>query len=82
MTLAEFCGVEEVPMIRESIPALLDKYKDVFEWLEELPLRRSIEHHIHLKKGTDSVNARSYKYAYQQEEVDEILASGVIRPST
>lgn len=48
---------------------------------------RSIEHHIHLKKGTNPVNMRPYLYAYQQKEemkklVDEMLALGVIRPST
>lgn len=30
MTLAESFGVEEVPTIRESMPALLDKFEDVF----------------------------------------------------
>lgn len=59
----------------------------MFAWLEELPSRRSIEHHIHLKKGIDLVNVHSYRYAYQQKEeleklMDEVLTSGVIRPST
>ncbi|KAA0054635.1 reverse transcriptase [Cucumis melo var. makuwa] len=30
---------------------ILDQYADVFEWLDKLPPRRDIEHHIHLKKG-------------------------------
>ncbi|TYJ97040.1 Retrotransposable element Tf2 [Cucumis melo var. makuwa] len=54
---------------------------------QELPSRRSIEHHILSKKGIDLVNVHSYRYAYQQKEeleklMDEVLTSGVIRPST
>ena len=58
----------------------------MFEWPERLPPRRSIEHHIHLKKDTNPVNVRSYRYAYHQKEemeklIEEMLTSGVIRPS-
>ncbi|KAA0038090.1 ty3-gypsy retroelement transposase [Cucumis melo var. makuwa] len=47
--------------------------------------KRGIEHHIHLKQGTNPVNVRPYRYAHQQKEemerlVYEILASGIIRP--
>ncbi|KAA0055507.1 Retrovirus-related Pol polyprotein from transposon opus [Cucumis melo var. makuwa] len=47
---------------------------------------RSIEHHIHLKQGTNPVNVRSYRYAHQQknemeELVKEMLKSGIIRPT-
>ncbi|KAA0054961.1 Transposon Ty3-I Gag-Pol polyprotein [Cucumis melo var. makuwa] len=68
------------------IAPVLNQYSDVFKWPEGLPPRRSIEHHIHLKRDTNPVNVRSYHYAYHQKEgmkklVGEILASGVIRPS-
>ncbi|KAA0053086.1 ty3-gypsy retrotransposon protein [Cucumis melo var. makuwa] len=38
--------LNEVPIVRESIQAILAKFEDVSEWLGELPSRRSIEHHI------------------------------------
>lgn len=48
---------------------------------------RGIEHHIYLKEGTNPVNFRPYRYAYHQKAemeklVGEMLASGVIRPSS
>ncbi|TYK18675.1 hypothetical protein E5676_scaffold481G00120 [Cucumis melo var. makuwa] len=60
---------------------------DVFEWPERLPLKRDIEHQIHLKKGTDPINVRPYRYGYYKKEemeklVKEMLASGVVRPNT
>ncbi|KAL4036314.1 hypothetical protein IC575_005046 [Cucumis melo] len=56
-------------------------------WPETLPPKRGIEHHIHLKQGTNPVNVGPYRYAHQQKEemerlVDEMLASGIIRPNT
>lgn len=45
---------------------LLNKYEDVFNWLEELPPKWGIEHHIHLKKGNNPVNVRPYRYAHHQ----------------
>ena len=48
--------------------------------------KREIEHHIHLKKNTNPVNVRPYRYAYVKAKMEkleeEMLASGVIRPST
>ncbi|KAA0045136.1 ty3-gypsy retroelement transposase [Cucumis melo var. makuwa] len=68
--------------VDNSIPPLLKKIADVFEWSETLPPKRGIEHYIHLKQGTNPVNVRPYRYANQQKEemerlVDEMLASGV-----
>lgn len=68
ISFAELYGVNEVPTVKQSIPTMFAKFEDVFEWPGELPPRRSIEHHIHLKKGTDPVNVRPYRYAYQQKE--------------
>lgn len=48
---------------------------------------RGVEYHIHLKPGTLPVNMRLYRYAYHKKRemeklVNEMLASGVIRPSS
>ena len=78
---------DETLAVEESVAAVLKSFEDVFEWPETLPPRRVIEHQIHLKKGTDPVNVRPYRYAYHQKAemeklVEEMLASGVIQPST
>ncbi|KAA0055700.1 Ty3/gypsy retrotransposon protein [Cucumis melo var. makuwa] len=70
----------------EPIAALLKQFARVFEWPATLPPQRTIEHHIYLKSGTDPVNVRPYRYAHHQKEemerlVDEMLSSGIIRPS-
>ena len=59
---------------------------DVFDWPEKLPPKRSVEHHIHLKRDTNPVNVRPYRYAYHQKEemeklVGKMLTLGIIRPS-
>lgn len=78
---------DEVLTVEESVAVVLKSFEDVFDWPETLPPRRVIEHQIHLKKGTDPVNVRPYRYAYRQNTemerlVEGMLASGVIRPST
>ncbi|KAL0561468.1 hypothetical protein IC582_001896 [Cucumis melo] len=77
---------EEREETEEKLIPILNQFSDIFDWPEKLPPRRSIEHHIHLKEGTNPVNVRPYRYAYHQKEemerlVSEILASGIIRPS-
>lgn len=46
----------EVLTVEESVSIVLKKFEDFFMWLETLPLRRDIEHHIHIKKGTNPMN--------------------------
>ena len=64
----------------------MKNFENVSNWSETLPPQRNIEHHIHLKQGTDLVNVRPYRYAYQQKAemdklVDEMLTTGIIHPS-
>ena len=54
-------------ILQEGVSTVLAKFEDVFDRPEELPLQRTIEHHIYLKRGTDPVNVRPYSYAYRQE---------------
>ncbi|KAA0040679.1 Ty3/gypsy retrotransposon protein [Cucumis melo var. makuwa] len=76
---------EEKEETEEKLTPILNQFSNVFEWPEKLPPRRSIEHQIHLKEGTNPVNVRPYRYAYHQKEemeklVNEMLVSGIIRP--
>ncbi|KAL0545045.1 hypothetical protein IC582_020183 [Cucumis melo] len=68
------------------VQLMLKQFEDVFEWPGKFPPRRKIEHQIHLKEGTNPINVRPYRYGYQQKAemerlVEEMLSSGVIRPS-
>ena len=79
-------GIEEVLTTDEAVSVVLKNFEDVSNWPKTLPPQRNIEHHIHLKQGTDLVNVRPYRYAYQQKAemdklVDEMLTAGIIRPS-
>ena len=84
----ERCEIsKEVLTEEESVAVVLKRFDDVFDWPETLPPRRVIEHHIHLTEGVNPVNVRPYRYAYQQKTemeklVEEMLSSGIIRPST
>ncbi|KAL0540685.1 hypothetical protein IC582_020695 [Cucumis melo] len=68
------------------ISSVIKQFQDVFEWPKKLPPRREIEHHIHMKEGTNPINVRPYRYGFHQKEemeklIQEMLNSGVIRPS-
>ncbi|KAL4027583.1 hypothetical protein IC575_010753 [Cucumis melo] len=72
---------------KERMAMIINKYSDVFERPGRLPPQRGIEHHIYLRQGTNPINVRPYRYAHHQKEemerlVDEMLTSGIIRPST
>ncbi|KAA0060520.1 snRNA-activating protein complex subunit 4 [Cucumis melo var. makuwa] len=79
-------GKEQGEEAEDPIAALFEIFASVFEWPTTLPPQRNIDHHIYLKSGTDPVNVRPYRYAHHQKEemerlVDEMLFSGIIRPS-
>ncbi|KAA0047957.1 ty3-gypsy retroelement transposase [Cucumis melo var. makuwa] len=68
VAMEELYKEESELTVDNAISPLLRKFEDVFEWLETLPPKRGIEHHIHLKQGTNPVDVRPYHYAYQQKE--------------
>ncbi|TYK18318.1 ty3-gypsy retroelement transposase [Cucumis melo var. makuwa] len=68
VAMEELYKEESELIVDDAISPLLRKFEDVFEWLETLPPKRGIEHHIHLKQGTNPVDVRPYHYAYQQKE--------------
>ena len=66
---------------------VLAKYPKIFDEPTQLPPKREIDHTISLKEGIEPVNVRPYRYAYFQKaeiekQVQEMLNSGLIRPST
>ncbi|TYK18018.1 Retrotransposable element Tf2 [Cucumis melo var. makuwa] len=74
-------------VVPADVQNVLGKFNDVFESPESLSPRRSIEHQIHLKTGTNPVNVRPYRYAFHQKAemeklVDEMLSSGIIQSSS
>lgn len=78
---------DTVPSIPDAFRHLLQKFEHLFQPPSELPTNRDIEHHITLKEGTNPVNVRPYRYAHFQKaeiekQVQEMLQSGLIRPSS
>ncbi|KAL4033568.1 hypothetical protein IC575_006666 [Cucumis melo] len=81
----EQCKIGTVHLKTGPVQMMLKQFEDVFEWPEQLPPRREIEHYIYLKEGTNPINVRPYRYGYQQKAemerlVEEMLSSRVIRP--
>lgn len=68
ISLTEWYGIEEVHTVSQAISTLLHQFEDVFQMPEELPPRREIKHHIHLRTGTNPVNVHLYRYAYYHKE--------------
>ena len=72
---------------QQSMQRLLKEYEDVFQEPSSLPPVREVDHCITLKEGTEPINVRPYRYAHFQKaeiekQVQEMLDSGLIRPST
>ncbi|KAJ0009679.1 hypothetical protein Pint_32977 [Pistacia integerrima] len=70
-----------------DMQSLLDQYSDIFAEPTTRPPTRDVEHTIQLKEGTEVVNVKPYCYAYFQkfkieQQVQQMLNSGLIRPST
>ncbi|XP_071728193.1 uncharacterized protein [Rutidosis leptorrhynchoides] len=72
--------------VHKGIQNLIATYSDVFEVPRSLPPKRSCDHRILLKEGSQPVNIRPYRHPPSQKDaievmVKELLKSGVIRPS-
>ncbi|XP_061999331.1 uncharacterized protein LOC133716671 [Rosa rugosa] len=71
----------------KAIQSLLDHFHDLFTPCLGLPPQRPIDHKITLLEGTNPINVRPYRYAHSHKDeleaqVREMLAQGIIRPST
>lgn len=78
---------EPLNAIPTSMQQLLKGYGELFQEPTQLPHTRGIDHCITLKEGIEPVIVLLYHYAYfQKDEIEkqfeEMLNSGVIRPST
>ncbi|PNX85959.1 retrotransposon-related protein, partial [Trifolium pratense] len=70
-----------------ELEQLLSMCAGVFQEPKGLPPRRLKEHEIALKDGHEAVNVRPYRYPHHhkneiEKQVKEMLATGIIRPST
>lgn len=85
--------VEHIPVTTENqeskwhpdITQILANHKIVLSESQELPPRRSFDHHIPLADENQTINVHPYRYAYFQKEeikrqVKEMLQNGLIRP--
>ncbi|XP_017425527.2 transposon Ty3-G Gag-Pol polyprotein [Vigna angularis] len=71
---------------KQQMGGLLEQHDVVFTELEGLPPSRETVHQIHLKEGIGPINVRPYRYPHVmkdeiEQQVSEMLRSGVIRPS-
>ncbi|KAL0554696.1 hypothetical protein IC582_008623 [Cucumis melo] len=83
----ELVVTDSVEDYQPEFEQLQQEFSDVFEMSDGLPLMRRIDHRIQLKEGTDPINVRPYRYPHAQKNeierlVNDMLASGIIRPST
>jgi hypothetical protein len=74
-------------VLPEELQQLLAEYQQLFEFPTELPPRRGCDHHIPLIPGASPVRSRPYRHSPElkneiEKQIAEMLASGVIRPST
>lgn len=79
-------GTEKTDVIPTAVHRILEKFQDVFREPKQLPPVRGYEHTIQLLPGTKPICMRSYRYPHAHMEameklVDEMLQTGVIRPS-
>ncbi|KAJ4802427.1 polyprotein [Rhynchospora pubera] len=74
-------------LMPKPLQNLLTHYSDIFQEPKTLPPKRTHDHIIPLKKGTEPMNLRPYRYSKEQKEeiekiIDEMLAASIINPSS
>ena len=81
-------AVDPLPSnLPSDVITLLSKYGPLFQTPVGLPPHRPNDHRIYLEPNTKAINVRPYRYRhYQKNEiqklVQEMLAQGIIKPST
>ena len=68
------CAIIDQNQCSIAIESLLQEFDGVFATLASLPPLRGHEHQINLKKGTQPVYQRPYRYPYYQKiEIEKIV---------
>ncbi|XP_042962448.1 uncharacterized protein LOC122296713 [Carya illinoinensis] len=78
---------DDLELLPEEVKPVLAAHRGVLEVPIALPPPREFDHRIRLVDETKPINVPPYRYAHFQKEeieqqVDEMLKSGLIRPST
>lgn len=89
--MVQLCAIEEVPDIKQELPAAVElvvkEFQDRFKKPTELPPHRQFHHHIPLLPTAKSVTKKPYRYAPQQkdeieQQVVQMLQQGIIQASS
>ncbi|XP_071709300.1 uncharacterized protein [Rutidosis leptorrhynchoides] len=75
------------PELHPAIASVLNYFVDIFAEPTGLPPERFLNHKINLLPNTQPVNVKPYRYPHFQKneiekQVEQMLSSGVIQPST
>ncbi|KAL4347374.1 hypothetical protein GQ457_17G020990 [Hibiscus cannabinus] len=76
----------EETTVPQELQELLSEFAKVFDEPKELPPKRSHDHAIVLKPGTNPINLRPYRFPYHQKteverQVSQMLAASIIQTS-
>jgi hypothetical protein len=74
------------PSHKKELVDIVSKYDDIFQELDGLPLKREIQHEIHLQQNSPLPNVGMYMMSVVEmteikKQVQGLLDQGVIRPS-
>lgn len=81
-------SAKELPTeLPDDLYVVIHKFASVFAVPHDLPPLRTQDHSIPLQDGVSAIKVRSYRYRFSQKAeiermVDEMLAEGLIQPST
>lgn len=72
--------------MRRELQNVFEEFSTVFSEAKGLSHSRAVDHKIPIKSGVDPINVRPYRYPHLQKneiekQVEEMLNSGIIRPS-
>ncbi|XP_019150587.1 PREDICTED: uncharacterized protein LOC109147385 [Ipomoea nil] len=81
------CYLTTTHDLPSNLAAILEEFQDLFQEPTTLPPQRIHDHAIPLIPGAQPINIRPYRYSFDQKNVietmvEEMLATGVITPST